>query len=293
MDDDLIFTKEELADLVIVDQAFAEIEQQIMLSEAVLKKTHWVKRLFLAIFSSIFFHSALVILFLIIIYFSVDKKDPAAQDYLILTQTPPNPSIAKDEKVGVLPEKVYDQSIIEKELPDIISKIDSQPTNDKVPADEAQKLPEQKNNQAKDSNEASKSDLALESEKRLEGIGSKDDGKLGYSLDVYSWSFETYAEQWAKKIINWWGTPGDYAAGKYPNGGGLWVAAKINKAGQLLGFEVIKSEVSAEMEEKAVKALISSFEIPKLPNDFPGEVTFYWHFIYPKIDLSSSLKRKQ
>ncbi|MBL0691195.1 MAG: hypothetical protein JJV97_02560 [SAR324 cluster bacterium] len=108
---------------------------------------------------------------------------------------------------------------------------------------------------------------------------------LNYALSNYQWSFETYVEQWAAKIIKWWGMPGDYAAGKIPDGGSLWVSVRINKLGELLHFKIINSKVSGEMELKVLQGLIASFELPLLPDDFPDEVTFHWEFIYPPYHL--------
>ena len=108
-----------------------------------------------------------------------------------------------------------------------------------------------------------------------------DNKQLNYALSNYQWSYQTYIEQWALKIQQNWQAPGDYIAGLVPEGGNLWISAKISKQGRLLAFRLTQSNVSGEMEKKALQGFMASFEIPQLPDDFPDGTTFYWNLIYP------------
>lgn len=105
---------------------------------------------------------------------------------------------------------------------------------------------------------------------------------LNYSVSDYSWSFKTYVEQWAVKIIRAWKIPVDYAKGLFPEGGYALIKVKINKKGELLGFEIIETNISQEMSLKSLQALMGSFTLNQLPADAPETLDFYWKFIYPE-----------
>lgn len=117
-----------------------------------------------------------------------------------------------------------------------------------------------------------------------QGLKNTDNDRLSYALSDYSWSYKTYIEQWGRKIIEWWRPPTDYISGLVPKGGKVWIKAEISRQGKLLQFKVYKSGITTEMQRKALEALISSFEIPPLPADFPEKIDFYWQFIYPDFD---------
>ncbi len=111
-----------------------------------------------------------------------------------------------------------------------------------------------------------------------------DDDTLQFSMNTYKWTFEHFAENWAIDLQRWWKLPLDYAYGKVPDGGDVWIEVDLSKSGELLGYTILQSKVTAEMELAVVKALVDSLKRPALPGAFPKDrLIVYWRFIYPPV----------
>lgn len=119
-----------------------------------------------------------------------------------------------------------------------------------------------------------------------------DDKNLEYSINTYKWTFKRYMENWAHDIQKWWKPPLDYAMGRVPEGGNMWIEVRISKEGRLLGYRIKGSDITAEMELKVIQALVGSLSQPPLPDAFPGGFLLVnWHFIYPPIRPEIDLRR--
>lgn len=115
---------------------------------------------------------------------------------------------------------------------------------------------------------------------------------LEYSLNTYKWTFKRFLENWAIDIQKWWKPPLDYVFGRVPEGGDIWIQVMLNKTGRMLGYRILKSKVSAEMELKVIQALVGSLERPELPEAFPEDtLVVNWRFIYPPFRPPIDLRR--
>ncbi len=119
-----------------------------------------------------------------------------------------------------------------------------------------------------------------------------DDEKMEYSINSYKWTFQRYVGNWVVDIQKWWKAPLDYAMGRVPEGGDMWIEVKIAKSGKLLGYRIKGSNVSAEMELMVIQALVGSLARPPLPDSFPEDwLLINWHFIYPPIRPQLRMRR--
>lgn len=110
------------------------------------------------------------------------------------------------------------------------------------------------------------------------------DEELNFSLNTYAWSYKLFMENWAVDLRKWWFPSVDYASGKIPEGGDIWLKVVLSKQGRLLSYKVLNSEVTDEMGLKVIQALIGSMKRPNLPETFPEEhLVVNWRFIYPPI----------
>ena len=116
--------------------------------------------------------------------------------------------------------------------------------------------------------------------------------QIQYSLNTYKWTFERYLENWAIDLQKWWRAPLDYAFGKVPEGGDIWIQARLERSGRLMGYTILRSNVTPEMELSVTQALIASFERPPMPEAFPEEtLVINWRFIYPPLRPDLDLRR--
>ncbi len=119
-----------------------------------------------------------------------------------------------------------------------------------------------------------------------------DDKNLEFSMNSYKWTFERYMENWAVDIQRWWKPPLDYAMGNVPEGGDMWIQVRLGKSGKLLGYRIVTSEITAEMELMVIQALVGSLARPSMPESFPEEsLIINWHFIYPPLRPRIDLRR--
>ncbi len=99
-------------------------------------------------------------------------------------------------------------------------------------------------------------------------------------------------ENWAIDLRKWWKPPLDYAFGKVPDGGDIWIQVRLERTGRLLGYKVLKSKVTPEMELRVVQALIASLKRSPMPDTFPEEMlVINWRFIYPPFRPDLDLRR--
>ena len=116
---------------------------------------------------------------------------------------------------------------------------------------------------------------------------------LEYSMNTYKWTFKRYVENWAVDIQKWWKAPLDYRYGRVPDGGEMWIQVRLAKSGSLLGYKIVKSNVTAEMELMVIQALVGSLSQPALPELFPkDELIINWRFIYPPMRPEIDLRRR-
>lgn len=119
-----------------------------------------------------------------------------------------------------------------------------------------------------------------------------DHDNLQYSMNSYRWTFERFIDNWVVDIQKWWKAPLDYISGKRPEGGDVWVQVKLNQQGKLLSYKVMQSNVTPEMELKAIQALIGSLKRPELPASFEKtELVINWRFIYPPLRPAIRMRR--
>ncbi len=115
---------------------------------------------------------------------------------------------------------------------------------------------------------------------------------LEYSMNTYKWSFQRYVENWAVDIQKWWKAPLDYKYGRVPDGGDMWIQVKLARSGRLLGYRIVQSSITAEMELMVIQALVGSLKQPPMPSSFPeDELIINWRFIYPPIRPKINLRR--
>lgn len=115
---------------------------------------------------------------------------------------------------------------------------------------------------------------------------------LQFSMNTYKWSFKRFIANWVVDIQKWWKAPIDYLTGKMPEGGDLWVQVHLARSGRLLSYKIIRSNVTPEMELRAIQALIGSLKRPRLPSSFKEEeLVINWKFIYPPLRPPLKLKR--
>ena len=115
---------------------------------------------------------------------------------------------------------------------------------------------------------------------------------LEYSLNTYQWTFQRYVENWAIDIQKWWKAPLDYVFGKAPEGGEVWIQVKLDRSGRMLGYRILKSQVTAEMELMVIQALVGSLERSPMPDSFNAEMlVINWRFIYPPLRPQINLRR--
>lgn len=115
---------------------------------------------------------------------------------------------------------------------------------------------------------------------------------LQYSMNSYQWTFERFIDNWVVDIQKWWKAPIDYVTGKMPEGGDLWVQVHLGHSGKLLSYKVIRSEVTPEMELRAIQALIGSLKRPELPPSFSeSALIINWRFIYPPLRPPIRMRR--
>ena len=128
-------------------------------------------------------------------------------------------------------------------------------------------------------------------EARASSIGNGQQGLLGlggdgfFTLSNYQWPYESYIGRWAKHLRYAWNSqpPEDYIQGSQPNGGNVVIQVQLSRLGELESFEIISSfDSSIQMEESAVKAILSVSQLPPLPDTFQDEnLIVSFRFIYP------------
>jgi len=119
-----------------------------------------------------------------------------------------------------------------------------------------------------------------------------DDEKIEYSMNSYRWTFERYMQNWAIDIQKWWKAPLDYTMGNVPEGGDMWIQVRLERSGRLLGYRIVGSGVTAEMELMVIQALVGSLERPALPESFPKKwLVINWHFVYPPLRPQLDFRR--
>ena len=60
----------------------------------------------------------------------------------------------------------------------------------------------------------------------------------------------------------------------------------------MLGYKILGSEVTAEMELMVIQALVGSLSRPSLPDSFPEDLLLInWHFVYPPMRPQLDLRR--
>jgi len=115
---------------------------------------------------------------------------------------------------------------------------------------------------------------------------------LQYSMNNYQWRFDRFIDNWVIDIQRWWKAPIDYLTGKMPEGGDLWVQVHLAPSGRLLSYRILRSDVTPEMELRAIQALIGSLKRPELPPTFVEEkLVINWRFIYPPLRPQLRMRR--
>ena len=120
------------------------------------------------------------------------------------------------------------------------------------------------------------------------GAGSS--GRPGggfFTLNSYDWPYESYMGRWAKILQYTWSNnpPLDYAHGRRPQGGDVFVLVRVGRSGTLESYEVTKVVLaSPDMEASVISALLASGQLSALPEDFAeDELVIHFRFISPPL----------
>ena len=121
------------------------------------------------------------------------------------------------------------------------------------------------------------------------GISSRGSGF--YTLSSYDWPYESYMGRWAKALVYHWrnNPPMDYISRLHPQGGEVFVLASLNRSGELNAYEVTQvHQASEEMERSVVDAVLSSSQLPPLPDDHDEDLLqVHFRFIYPPLRIKN------
>jgi hypothetical protein len=112
-----------------------------------------------------------------------------------------------------------------------------------------------------------------------------------YTLSSYDWPYESYMGRWAKALVYHWrnNPPMDYVARLHPQGGEVFVLVSLNRSGELNAYEVTQvHQASGEMEHSVISAVLSSSQLPPLPDDHESDLLqVHFRFIYPPIRIKN------
>lgn len=116
------------------------------------------------------------------------------------------------------------------------------------------------------------------------------DAKLvgDFALSTYEWNWAPYWLEFKRKLYRVWTVPAAYSRLGLVYGYTI-IWAKLNRAGEMIDFKVLKHEGHHSLEESSVGAIRSSFPFKPLPDHFPDqylEITFLLR--YPNLREMSS-----
>ena len=121
------------------------------------------------------------------------------------------------------------------------------------------------------------------------GVSSRGSGF--YTLSSYNWPYESYMGRWAKALVYHWrnNPPMDYVTRFHPQGGEVFVLVSLNRSGELNAYEVTQvHQASGEMERSVVDAVLSSSQLPPLPDDHDADLLqVHFRFIYPPVRVKN------
>ena len=93
--------------------------------------------------------------------------------------------------------------------------------------------------------------------------------------------------RWAKALVYHWhnNPPMDYVSRLHPQGGEVFVLVSLNRSGELNTYEVTQiHRASREMEQSVLDAVLSSSQLPPLPEDHEEDLLqVHFRFIYPPL----------
>jgi len=117
--------------------------------------------------------------------------------------------------------------------------------------------------------------------------GASRQGSGFFTLSSYDWPYESYMGRWAKALVYHWrnNPPMDYVSRLHPQGGEVFVLVSLNRSGELNTYEVTQiHRASREMEQSVLDAVLSSSQLPPLPEDHEEELLqVHFRFIYPPL----------
>lgn len=124
------------------------------------------------------------------------------------------------------------------------------------------------------------------SEMTIEDFDAKSVGD--FALSTYEWNWAPYWLDFKKKLYRVWTVPPAYSKLGIIYGYTI-IWAKLNRAGEMIDYKVLKHEGHNSLLESSVGAIRSSFPFKPLPDDFPDEyleITFLLR--YPNLREMSS-----
>ncbi len=119
-----------------------------------------------------------------------------------------------------------------------------------------------------------------------------------YRLSNYDWDYKSYISRWHKLIRYHWRNhpPNDYLEGSIPEGGEVFVLAKVERDGLVSNYRVSSlGEVTEKMRESALEST-RAVSLPPLPEDFPDEeLIAEFRFFHSPIDhlIESEIDNKK
>ena len=117
--------------------------------------------------------------------------------------------------------------------------------------------------------------------------GASRQGSGFFTLSSYDWPYESYMGRWAKALVYHWrnNPPMDYVSRLHPQGGEVFVLVSLNRSGELNTYEVTQiHRASREMEQSVLDAVLSSSQLPPLPEDHEEDLLqVHFRFIYPPL----------
>ena len=108
-----------------------------------------------------------------------------------------------------------------------------------------------------------------------------------YRLSNYDWDYKSYIDRWHKLIRYHWRNhpPNDYLEGSIPEGGEVFVLAKVERDGLVSSYQVSSlGEITEDMRKSALEST-RAVSLPPLPEDFPDEeLIVEFRFFHSPID---------
>lgn len=115
---------------------------------------------------------------------------------------------------------------------------------------------------------------------KLKNLESRAEIRGGFQLSSYEWEYAPYMNEWIQKIQKAWIPPISFLAG-HGRGGRVVVDVMIDKSGKMLDMKVLYRNVNEDMTTSAKDAVLRTFKLQPLPEQFPDStLSVIFNMIY-------------